>query len=165
MRFRAAIEHAAATHGLDPDLVEAVVEQESAGRWFAYRYEPAFYTRYLMNKPEWRGREPREVAASYGLMQVMFTTAIENGFRGAPWDLFRPDVALDLGCKHLARLVAAMRARYTGGTVGAENTILRSALASYNGGTRGNEPDGAPDRNHAYADAVMARYTAIKGRT
>lgn len=164
MRFRAAIELAAAAHALDPDLVEAVVVQESSGRWYAYRYEPAFWTRYLVGKAAWNDRDPREVSASYGLMQLMFTTAIENGFAGDPWDLFRPEVNLALGCKYLARLVATMRGRYNGPTVGAENKIIRSALASYNGGLRGNEPDNVPDRNRAYADEVMAKLATIKAR-
>ena len=42
MTYRAAIVSAATAHGLDPDLVQAVVEQESSGRFYAYRYEPAF---------------------------------------------------------------------------------------------------------------------------
>jgi soluble lytic murein transglycosylase-like protein len=164
MRFRADIEGAAAVHGLDPDVVEGIVMQESAGRWWAYRYEPAFFTRYLAGHPLYRDRDPREVSASYGLMQVMFTTAIENGFKGEPWALFDPAVSLDLGCHHLAHLIARLRGKWTGPILSGESIVLRSALASYNGGLTGNDPDMVPDRNHAYAEAVLARAAAIKKR-
>ena len=90
--YRAEIDAAATTHGLDADLVAAVVEQESAGRFYAYRYEAEFFLRYLATKPEWKDRDPHEVAASFGLMQVMFPTAVELGFTGEPWDLFNPRI-------------------------------------------------------------------------
>jgi len=148
-RFRAEIETAAATHGLDPDLVQAVVEQESSYRWFAYRFEPAFYTRYLAHLPAYADRDPREVAASYGLMQVMFTTAIEDGFTGEPWDLFRPNVALDNGCRHLATLLAWA------------NGEVSQALGGYKAGRGGWK--GKAGR--AYSASVLARYQRIQGAT
>jgi soluble lytic murein transglycosylase-like protein len=164
MRFRADIERFALMHSLDPDVVQAVVEKESSGRWYAVRYEPLFWTTYLANNPEYRDRDPREVSSSYGLMQIMFTTAVENGFSGQPWDLFRPEVNLDLGCRHLARLIGKMRGLYKGLSAGAEGKILRSALASYNGGMRGNAPDDLPDRNRVYAEDVLARAAIIRQR-
>ncbi len=159
-RFDAMIAAAASRRGLDPDLVTAVVEQESDGRWYDRRFEPGFYARYLHGKAEWLGRDAQEVASSYGLMQVMFTTAVELGFVGEPWDLFRPDVNLALGCALLEKLFTQQR-RLASAT--SEDVILRAVLASYNGGMKGNEADDAPDRNHAYADAVLARLARIKG--
>lgn len=156
-QFRPYIEKAAATHGLDPDLVEAIVLQESAGRWFAYRYEPAFFNRYLAKNPLYAKRDPREVSASYGLCQVMFTTAIENGFVGQPWDLFRPEVALDLGCRHFAGLLKW--ARQYGRD---EKTTIASALAAYNGGKQGNIADDMQDRNAHYAQSVLSHYRKVK---
>ena len=50
--YRAEIETAAAAHGLDPDLIAAIVEQESSGRFYGYRFEPAFYDRYLKGNVE-----------------------------------------------------------------------------------------------------------------
>lgn len=149
VQYRAEIETAAATHGLDADLVQAMVEQESSYRWFAYRFEPAFYTRYLAHLPEYMDRDPREVSASYGLCQVMFTTALEHGFMGKPWEMFHPDVALDLGCRVLAGLLV-----WSGG-----NT--EQALGAYNAGK------GAWKSNPArlYAASVMVRYHRIKGPT
>jgi soluble lytic murein transglycosylase-like protein len=119
------IEAAAKLHHLDPQLVEAVVLVESSGRASAYRYEPAYWRRYLEGKPAWKGKNPRRVAASYGLMQVMFPTAVERGYHGEPEELFVPSVGLEFGCRELARLLA-----WASG-----NTD--QALAAYNGGQGG----------------------------
>lgn len=161
-RFRLIIEHCAAQYNLDPDVVQGVIEQESSGRWFSYRYEPMFFGRYLQQKPEYRDRDPREVSASYGLMQVMYSTAIENGFAGEPWDLFKPEVAIDLGCRHLSKLVLWARKQYTGLSIHADAKILRAALAAYNGGKVGNAPDDLPDRNSTYADSVLSKARIVK---
>jgi len=160
-QYRPEIEIAAAQHGLDPDLVQAVVEQESSYRWFAYRYEPDFFSRYLKSNPMYLHRDPREVSASFGLMQVLFTTAIENGFAGKPWELFHPDVALDLGCHHLAALMVWARGLYVGLASGEQAAVTRSALAAYNGGKTGNAPTGAL-RNIEYVRQVLGRYERIK---
>jgi soluble lytic murein transglycosylase-like protein len=162
--YRAEIETAAAAHGLDPDLVQAVVEQESAYKFFAYRFEPAFFTRYLASHVAYASREPLEVSASYGLMQIMFSTAVEQGYTGDPWGLFAPAVSLEFGCRLLAANVEWARQTYTGLTTIADTKIRASALAAYNGGRGGNAPDDLLDRNHGYADQVIARYLRIRQR-
>lgn len=160
--YRKEMEAAAAAHGLDPDLLQAVVEQESSYRFYAYRYEPAFFARYLANHEGYRHRIPQEVSASYGLGQVMFSTAREHGYTGEPWGLFDPVVNLDVTAKVLAGLLSWARGRYKGLASSAEWTILRSALASYNGGKVGNAPDDLPDRNRTYAQEVFTRYERIR---
>lgn len=159
--YRTAIEVAAVAHGLDPDLVEALVEQESNGWASAFRYEPVFWTRYLEKNPAYKDRNPREVSASYGLCQVMFSTAVDLGFTGQPWELFAPAVSLDYGCRHLAALMAWARGLYTGLGSEERTRVTQSALAAYNGGKTGNAPN-APLRNREYADQVLARYARIK---
>ncbi len=159
--YRAEIDAAAAAHGLDADLVAAVVEQESNGWMSAYRYEPAFFAKYLANNALYRNRNPREVSASYGLMQVMYPTAAEHGFVGDPWELFAPRVNLNAGCEILAGLIAWARSKYTGLSSGERIAVMRSALAAYNGGKNLNDPNG-PLRNKTYADEVLARYDAIR---
>lgn len=160
--YRREIVAAASEHGLDSDLVQAVVEQESSGVASAYRFEPAFFQRYLATNPRYRDRIPQEVSASYGLMQVMYTTAIDHGFTGQPWELFAPAVSLHYGCLHLASLVAWARSLYIGLETEARDIITRSALAAFNGGKAGNKPLG-PLRNREYADKVLVRYRRIRG--
>jgi soluble lytic murein transglycosylase-like protein len=82
--YRPQIERIAGRYDLDPVLVEAVVWTESTDHTDAFRPEPNFYRRYLKGKPEWAGWVPRRISSSYGLMQVMYTTAILNGWAGEP---------------------------------------------------------------------------------
>jgi soluble lytic murein transglycosylase-like protein len=142
------IEAAAREHGLDADLVMAVVITESAGCSDAFRFEKDFWFCYLEGKPQWKGMNPRRVSASYGLMQVMFPVAVELGYVGEPEGLFVPSVALDVGCMKLAELL-----KWSDGNVD-------QALASYNGGRKGNEKP--PYRNASYVVKVRAALLQVK---
>lgn len=120
-------------HGLDPVLVCAVIEQESAWDTWAIRAEPAFDERYV--KPlhktpteEW-GR-----SISWGLMQLMGEAARERGYTGPFAQLCDPATGLEWGCVHLKGKLAA-----AGGDVA-------RALQLWNGG-------GNPN----YAAEVIAR--------
>jgi soluble lytic murein transglycosylase-like protein len=130
---------AASAQSLWPELVCAIVEQESAWDRWALRYEPAFYARYVEPKLS-RGvisneGEARARAFSWGLMQVMGQVAREHGFSGASLGaLCDPGTCLAVGCRILAAKIAA-----------AEGNITR-ALQLWNGGAN-------PD----YAAAVLAR--------
>lgn len=149
MYYREEIDVAARAHGLDPDLVAAIVEQESSGWASAFRYEPDFWTKYLKNHPKWKASNPREVSASYGLMQTMMPVAVEHGYTGDPWGLFDPRVSLEFGCRVLAKLM----------TWANQNVTL--ALGGYNAGKGG--ADGTTGRK--YAREVLARYERIKQGT
>jgi len=144
--YRADIEAAADDHGLDPNLIEAVVIAESSGQTDAFRYEPGFYAQYIKGKPAYVAWNPRRVSSSYGLCQVMFTTAQQYGFSDAPELLFVPEVGLKFGCLHLKRLLAWAK----GDT--------RKALAAYNGG-QGNWNATDPQR---YASKVLKLYDSVK---
>jgi soluble lytic murein transglycosylase-like protein len=156
--YRAEIDAAAIAHDLDPDLIAAIVEQESNGWTSAFRYEPDFFTRYLANKPRYRDRNPREVSASYGLLQVMYPTAVDYGFTGEPWELFAPTVGLEVGCRIVAALLLWARSVYTGLSVGEGPAVTRMALAAYNAGKGGVKSDAGVK----YASAVLVRYERIK---
>ena len=147
--YRAEIDAAADVHGLDPDLVAALVEQESNGWANAFRFESNFWATYLATNPTWKDRNPREVSASYGLCQVMFPVAVEHGFTGQPWELFAPTVSLEYGCRVLSKLLT-----WAGGNV-------TKALGAYNAGRGG--WDGANGRR--YAREVLARYETIRKAT
>lgn len=125
-------------------VIDAIVDHESAYLAAAYRYEPGFWDRYLADREEWRGALPERVAASYGLMQVMYTTARDHGYRDEPEGLFRPAVNLEVGCRVFAGLLAW-----------AAGDVAR-ALAAYNGG-RGNWRG---DQPQAYARAVGVKMAA-----
>ena len=124
----------AAAHELDPALVCAVAEQESAWEPHAMRYEPGFRARYVapMQLP------PTEEIArsiSWGLLQVMGQVAREHGFDGKFLSaLCDPATGLQIGCAVLAAKLAA-----------ADGNVPRG-LALWNGG-------GNPD----YAAQVLAR--------
>jgi len=133
--------NAAHAHSLSPELVCAVVEQESSWNPWAIRYEPAFYANYvaaqlsrgaIASETEARGR-----AFSWGLMQVMGQVAREHGFADSSLaSLCNPVIGLDVGCRVLAAKLAC-----------AEGNVSH-ALNLWNGGA-----------NPAYSAAVLARVT------
>jgi soluble lytic murein transglycosylase-like protein len=130
---------AANAQSLWPELVCAIVEQESAWDRWAFRYEPGFYARYVQPQLA-RGAitdegEARARAFSWGLMQVMGQVAREQGFAGGSLAaLCDPTTCLAVGCRILVAKIAA-----------AEGNVTR-ALLLWNGGAN-------PD----YAAEVLAR--------
>jgi soluble lytic murein transglycosylase-like protein len=157
--YWADIQVAAKAHQLDPLLVAAVVLQESAANTDGFRHERLFWNRYLKSRPEWASLNPRRVSSSYGLMQVMFSTAIEHGYPKdqPPELLFRPEIGLEYGCRVLRRMMDRIDAKYA--TKPGQDR-LRAALASYNGGFQG--PDALRPDNRAYAESVLRRYAALQ---
>lgn len=130
----------AAAHALDPALVCAIVEQESAWQPWATRYEPEFYTRYVqpqsqhMSATEAQGR-----AFSWGLMQVMGEVAREHGYTGPLPALCNPATGLEQGCIHFA------------GRLKAAAGDAARALQLWNGGS-----------NPSYSAQVLARVARYK---
>jgi soluble lytic murein transglycosylase-like protein len=146
--FRAEAHAIASRHRLDPDLVTAVALVESSGRASAYRYEPAFWMRYMAGKIEWDGENPERVSAAYGLMQVLYVVARELGYPRSepPEGLFVPTCGLEYGCRALADRMAWAQ----GDT--------RKALAGYSGGKRG--WDGVQPQ--AYAARVLIQLAKVR---
>lgn len=134
---------AAAHHELDPALVCAIIEQESAWNPHAIRYEPGFRTRYVAPL----GLPPTEEIArsiSWGLMQVMGQVAREHGFTGKFLSaLCDPTLGLDIGCAALASKIST--AQKSG--QGIDASEIACALALWNGGSNPN-----------YAAEVLARF-------
>jgi soluble lytic murein transglycosylase-like protein len=155
--YRAETYAAAARHGLDGDLVLALALHESVGGWtIAYRLELQFWLKYLAGKPEWRDANPHRVAASYGLLQVMYPVALERGLPRDmdPEDLCKPVVGLEYGCRQFAYQLAWARGRTQDDTAAVD-----MALAAYNGG-RGAARQ-APFPNQPYIDKVRAELRAV----
>lgn len=101
---------------LDPALVCAICEQESAWNPWALRYEPGFQAKYI--SPIAARKELKTFGASlqteiiqrscsFGLMQVMGQVARELGFAGAfLTELCQPSHGLEHGCKKLKQVHA-----------------------------------------------------------
>jgi soluble lytic murein transglycosylase-like protein len=129
---------AATAQSLDPALVCAVVEQESAWNPWAMRYEPAFFSKYvatLYTNNKISATEAYARGFSWGLMQVMGQVARETGFDAVFLSaLCEPEQGLAIGCKVLRKKFDAMAGDTT------------RALLAWNGGA-----------NPTYAALVIAR--------
>ena len=128
----------AISYALDPALVCAIVEQESAWNTFAMRYEPAFFAKYvatLYTNNKVTASEAYARGFSWGLMQVMGQVARETGC-DAPFlsVLCDPEHGLAIGCKVLRKKFDSMAGDTT------------RALLAWNGGA-----------NPAYPVQVLAR--------
>jgi soluble lytic murein transglycosylase-like protein len=120
-------------HALNPSLVCALIEQESAWNTHAIRYEPAFFAKYVAplftnNKVEPpTNTEANSRAISWGLMQVMGQSARETGFIGQFLsELCDPSIGIEVGCLLLAR------------KLGAAHGNVDEALQFWNGGANPN---------------------------
>ena len=159
-RYWDLITKTATTYKLDPVLVEALVVRESAGNTDAFRFERIFWNRLLKPKPEWTAKNPRRVASSYGLMQIMYPVALERGYPPhlPPEGLFVPEVGVEYGCKHLRWLLDWADKGWPTLT---PEVRLEACLASYNGGRGGNAP-GTLLRNGVYSRDVLKLYSLLK---
>lgn len=139
------------------ELVCAIISVESGGAKptaeMAYRHEPGFWNRYLRNNTAYRNADPRRVSSSYGLMQIMYSTAIEHGYKGSPEGLCDPAVNIEFGCLILRRLMRWAR-HAPGGP-------FPAAIAAYNGG-RG-VGLGPSFHNQVYIDKVYTAWEFYKG--
>ena len=142
-------------HRLTPELVCAVVEQESSWRPWAIRYEPKFFDRYILPQVQASAKqkgglrdvtEARARAFSWGLMQVMGQTAREHGFKGPLPRLCEPITGLDVGCRVFAAKLAA--AKRSGGV-----HTVKKALLLWNGGARKEYADEVLERVDTYVTA------------
>lgn len=116
---------AATRNELDPTIVCAVIEQESAWNRYALRYESVFRARYVSPL----GLPPTEEIArsiSWGLMQVMGQVAREHGFAGKFLsELCDPGVGVEVGCSVLASKFERAGRETTAGNHSATATATR----------------------------------------
>ncbi len=145
---------------LPADWLVALVYHESRGKPYAKRGEPGFLSRYesgiirLVEGNRTSERlftvNPLDFASSYGLMQIMWSTAWERGFRGQyPSELFEPRENVYWGCAELHRQLDR-----AGGDFGV-------ALDAYNDG-RVNSRDAEGNlTDHDYTDRVRQAYLDV----
>ena len=144
--IRQSIHTLAASINWSPTLLEAQVVVESAGDPWAFRYEPAFWAHYLIHNAAAKTHNPFG-ACSFGLLQIMYEVAVEEGFTGRPEELWTPATGLMCGVRHLQKLRMW------------RPSDDHAVLAAYNGGMAGN--GGAPYRNQAYITRVLAAQAVI----
>ena len=137
----------ATAHGLEPALVCAVIEQESAWNPWAVRYEPGFLSRYvapLYTAGKLSATEAYTRSMSWGLMQVMGQVAREFGFAGTSLpELCDPATGIELGCLILAARLARAR------------DDVSAALLAWNGGANPNYPAEVLSRTRNYSSKPL----------
>ena len=122
--------------GVPLDQVLAYCEVESSFNPRAYRFEPH------LNE------------ASYGLMQVLESTARDRGLIGPAQNLYEPEIGLEIGCAHVMWTFEFLQSR------GAQSDPLSVALA-YNAGV-GNALRGRTVAAYgAKWNAARARYAGF----
>jgi soluble lytic murein transglycosylase-like protein len=99
----------AVAHGLSPQLVCAVIEQESAWNPWSVRYEPVFMSKYVAPQytaGKFSATEAYMRSISWGLMQLIGETARELGFAGSSLaELCDPQVGVEFGCRELKNCI------------------------------------------------------------
>jgi len=147
-------------YGLPKLFLKAVGMVESNLKIKAYRFEPAFWDRYLKDNPDWKDRDPKEVSASYGIMQIMFVVACEAGFSLTPDDLYNPVYNIEIGAKILAsNRDSAIKKNFD---VKFGLWPLMIAAAAYNGGRGGNPDDAGNLRNKDYVAKVLIAWERLR---
>lgn len=129
-------------YDLEPELIAAIIMQESSGNPWASRKEPLFYARYVAR----HGRstlpgfvppshivdlitEKNHRATSWGCMQCMGETAREAGFsENELVRLLDPDVGIEWGCRILLKCIKRA------------NGDIDQALLYWNGGGNAQYP-------------------------
>jgi hypothetical protein len=126
------IQVAARDHGIGEDFLRALILTENDQvDPLAIRFEPSFWANYVEGRGEYLRHPwypwPEVLASSYGLVQVMFTSAewAANRFgvrwSGSPWDLFVPSTNLAMGAAILGHKMTQFG--------------VRDGIAAYNAGT------------------------------
>ncbi len=129
MNFELFILNSAAKYQVPSEIIKAVILQESSGNPKARRFEPKLND------------------SSYGLMQILFSTAKFLGYTGSSEGLLDPKTNIDLGTKYLAYQIR----RYGN---------WDDAFAAYNIGSVKRKPNGEYI-NQAYVDGVKSKLALI----
>jgi hypothetical protein len=147
--------------GIDKGILKAIAMVESSMQQFAFRYEPDFWANYgprmIAKFPQLEGMDPKEVSTSYGLMQIMYTTALGLGFDGPGEELYNPVLNIELGARLMNQLWNSLKPEPN-----FKGWPIEICLARYNGGSYLNPgPDGSL-RNYAYTRKVLKAYWQIR---
>lgn len=147
------VKQTAKAYGLNPDLVAAIVWQESAGDTYAVRFEPKssiVYTPSVFAKKLNISFETETCLQhmSFGLGQVMGFKARELGFDGPLFQICQfPETGLDLLCKALS----GFKKRFV---------YEEDFIAAYNAGSPIFGKDGKLI-NHEYVEGVKFKWAKV----
>jgi soluble lytic murein transglycosylase-like protein len=154
-------------------LLKAIATCESSLQERAYRFEPALFQIMKGQDPYWADKDAAIVSASYGYMQILFTTAWSMGMRPDNWKtmthqdfqafaekLYDPPVNIDLGAKLIRQNLDGVYATQACGCF--RVTPIGVALARYNGGSRGNPDENGDLRNFKYVSKVFMFWDRLK---
>lgn len=141
------------TQSVQPELILAIIKQESSGVAFTHRYEPAYDYLYmpLRYSQELHITMTSEVEAqktSWGLMQIMGGVARELGFEDYMPALCIPATNINFGARKLSQLLN-------------KYASLTASIASYNAGSPRKTPQGSYV-NQEYVDHVVSYMRQIK---
>lgn len=143
---------AAIEHGVPWTLLAAIVQTESAGDPLAARFEAHY--KYTFKVAEFAKAnaisEMTEMVlqkTSWGLAQMMGGVAREHGHQGSILELLRPEVSLDLACKHIKKLIS-------------RHPVLDDMISAYNAGSPIKGLDGKY-KNQDYVNKVQGYLRAL----
>tara|TARA_Y100000310_G_scaffold65095_3_gene60630 strand:+ start:5076 stop:5561 length:486 start_codon:yes stop_codon:yes gene_type:complete len=131
LKYAQSIDTAAQRYNLNPKLLAAIIMVESGGNPSATRYEA------------------RLGISSYGLMQILPTTAEQMGWKGKAEELLDPNINIYLGAKYLRYQLD----RY-------ENDLERAVLA-YNTGSARTDSNGQLIDPQNYRYRVQRMYESF----
>lgn len=147
------INHYCGIYKLDPYIVGAMIQVESAGNTWAIRYEPKWD--HFLNARDWASKigctevtEEKGQATSWGLMQVMGTVAREHGFDEWFPALCEPSQGVKYGCMHLRKKADQYH-------------NIEEAIAAYNAGKARYMKSGMLT-NERYVDRVMKYFRELR---
>ncbi len=147
------VDSIAQEYGLDPRLVMAFIQVESAARTWACRFEP--HWPYFKDVSKWASAlgqteetEKMQQATSWGPMQVMGAVARELGFKGFLSQLSITEVGIRCGCMKLQALFK----KYDN---------QDDVIAAYNQGDN-RKGDNGRYKNQTYVDKIKLALTTVK---
>ena len=151
-------------YGLRKLLLKSIAICESSLNKDAYRYEPAFWDKYLKNNPLYKDKEIALVSASHGLFQIMFPTAcelLETKAELTREDLCNPFLNTELAAKYIRKILDKVIAQRVCDKYYWFSPI-EVVMARYNSGYTSNPSDDGVLRGQKYADRIMKTWCDLE---
>ena len=100
-----AIKYYSKVHGVEIQMIASIIQVESGGNEWAFRYEPNYKWTHDTNilQHRWKCSGPTALLVqqcSYGLMQIMGATYLDLGGHEIPTTLFEVENNIDYATRH-----------------------------------------------------------------